>query len=128
MLPLRFSAPLRAFASPLPVTVYDTLGGYEDGQWVESEPLPRDKPIRAVVLAMSVPTLEFYREGNSSVMGITLHTQETLYFADVNNSADGQERRQSYVEYEGYRFRVAGTGFLRGNARVNLYHCVRYIP
>lgn len=127
MLPLNFSTPLLSFASRLPVTVFDTVGGYEDGQWLESEPQSREKAITAIVLAMNVATLEFYKEGNSSVMGITLHTQAELYFADVNNSPAGQELRQSYVEYENYRFRVAGTGLMLGNAGFNLYHCVRYI-
>lgn len=127
MLPLNFSTPLLSFASRLPVTIFDTVGGYEDGQWLESEPQAREKSITAIVLAMNVATLEFYKEGNSSVMGITLHTQAELYFADVNNSPTGQELRQSYVEYENYRFRVAGTGLMCGNAGCNLYHCVRYI-
>lgn len=127
MLPLNFSTPLLSFASRLPVTVFDTVGGYENGQWLESEPQSREKAITAIVLAMNVATLEFYKEGNSSVMGITLHTQAELYFADVNNSPTGQELRQSYVEYENYRFRVAGTGLMFGNAGFNLYHCVRYI-
>lgn len=127
MLPLQFSTPLLSFASRLPVTVFDTVGSYEEGQWIESEPVQREDPLTAIVLAMSVTTLEFYREGSSSAMGITLHTQENLYFTDVTSSPTGQELRQSYVEYEGYRFRVVGTGLMRGNAGFNLYHCVRYI-
>lgn len=127
-LPLDFSSVLQTFATPLPVTVFDSIGQRVDGEWQESEPEPRPAPLAAIVLAMNVPTLEFYREGDSSVSGITLHTTETLYFTDVKDTADdGQERRQSYVEYQGYRFRVVGTGFMLGNTNFNLYHCVRYV-
>ena len=68
--------------------------------------------------------LQFYAEGDSSAAGITLTTDEELFFTDFN--ADGLERRQSYVEYGGYRFRVVGTGFMQKNTLHNIYACVRY--
>lgn len=123
-MPMNFSSVLRTFGTPLPVTVLDTTGSYVDGEWIETDPLPRPKPLAAVVFAMPVDKLEFYKEGDSSAAGITLHTKETLYFADINSA--GQERRQSYVEYQGYRFRVVGTGFMLGNTNFNLYEAVRY--
>ncbi|MFQ8889833.1 MAG: hypothetical protein ACLR7Z_17290 [Bilophila wadsworthia] len=67
---------------------------------------------------------QFYAEGDSSAAGITLTTDEELFFTDIN--AEGLERRQSYVEYGGYRFRVAGTGFMQKNTLHNIYACVRY--
>jgi len=124
ILPLRFDAVLQAFGTPLPVIVSDTTGAYVDGEWTESEPVPRPHPLRAIVLAMTPARLELYQEGESSAAGITLHTTETLHFTDVNNA--GQEQRQSYVDYQGYRFRVVGTGFMHGNANCNLYEAVRY--
>ena len=124
VLPMNFDSVLQTFRSPLPVTAIDTTGGYVDGEWVETEPVPRSKPLAAIVLAMQPARLELYKEGDSSASGITLHTKETLYFTDINDA--GQEQRQSYVEYQGYRFRVVGTGFILGNTNFNLYDAVRF--
>lgn len=124
-LPMNFDFVLATFQHPQPITCIDTMGGRVDGTWTETETGRRD--INAIVLAMTVAQLEFYREGESSVSGISLHTKETLYFTDVNDTGDGQERRQTYVEYQGYRFRVAGTGFMSGNTTFNIYNCVRYV-
>ena len=123
-LPMNFDTVLQTFGSPLPVPVLDTVGSYVDGEWTEADPVPRPKPLSAIVLAMPPARLELYKEGDSSAAGITLHTKETLYFTDINNA--GQEQRQSYVEYQGYRFRVVGTGFMLGNTNFNLYEAVRY--
>lgn len=123
-LPMNFDTVLRTFGTPLPVTVLDTTGSYVDGEWAEADPVARPKPLPAIVLAMSPAKLEQYKEGDSSAAGISLHTKEKLYFTDINNA--GQEQRQSYVEYQGYRFRVVGTGFMLGNTNFNLYEAVRY--
>lgn len=123
-LPMNFDTVLRTFGTSLPVMVLDTTGSYADGEWAESDPVARPKPLSAIVLAMSPARLEQYKEGDSSAAGISLHTKETLYFTDINNA--GQEQRQSYVEYQGYRFRVVGTGFMLGNTNFNIYEAVRY--
>lgn len=123
-LPMNFDSVLQTFGTPLPVTVLDTTGSYVDGEWTETDSVPRPQSLPAIVLAMSPARLELYKEGDSSAAGISLHTKETLYFTDINNA--GQEQRQSYVEYQGYRFRVVGTGFMLGNTNFNLYEAVRY--
>ena len=123
-LPMDFSMVLQTFGSPLPVIVLDTTGSYVNGQWQESKPEPREKSISAIVLAMTPARLEQYKEGDSSAAGITLHTDAMLHFNDINNA--GQEQRQSYVDYQGYRFRVVGTGFMIGNASFNLYEAIRF--
>ncbi len=123
-LPMNFDTVLRTFGTPLPVNVLDTIGSYTDGEWAESDPATRPTPLPAIVLAMSPARLELYKEGDSSAAGISLHTKETLFFTDINNA--GQEQRQSYVEYQGYRFRVVGTGFMLGNTNFNIYEAIRY--
>lgn len=120
MIPMDFSSVLEAFSQP--VTIEDTTGSYVDGVWGESE--GTERTVSAIVLAMKPEELEFFAEGNASAGGITLTTDETLYFTDIN--ADGAEQRQSYVLYNGYRFRVVGTGFMQPNTLHNIYSCVRY--
>jgi hypothetical protein len=121
-LPMNFDAALRAFRHPAPLPLIETVGRRTDGEWEEQE--TRRYAIEAIVLAMPADKLELHKEGDSSTAGIILHTKETLFFTDINNS--GQEQRQSYVEYQGCRFRVTGTGFLKGNANFNTYEAVRH--
>ena len=121
MLPMDFSSVLDSFSQPVLVT--DTTGAHVNGVWVEDGP-ETTRTVSAIVLAMSFEELQFYAEGDSSAAGITLTTDEELFFTDIN--AEGLERRQSYVEYGGYRFRVAGTGFMQKNPLHNIYACVRY--
>lgn len=125
-LPMNFDAVLSAFRHPSPIPVYDTTGEYVDGEWTETDPVLRGD-ISAIVLAMKTADLEFYREGYSTDSGISLHTKDTLFWTDINSRPEGQESRQSYVDYQGYRFRVVGTGFMFGNTNFNIYHCVRYV-
>ena len=113
MLPMDFSSVLDSFSRPVIGT--DTTGAHVNGVWVEDGP--------GTTRTVS-EELQFYAEGDSSAAGITLTTDEELFFTDIN--AEGLERRQSYVEYGGYRFRVAGTGFMQKNTLHNIYACVRY--
>lgn len=121
MIPMDFSSVLESFSQSVVVT--DASGAHVDGVWVEDAP-GTTRTVSAIVLAMSFEELQFYAAGDSSAAGITLTTDEELFFTDSN--AEGLERRQSYVEYGGYRFRVAGTGFMRKNTLHNIYACVRY--
>ena len=160
---MNFDLVLANFASTHRLAVYDTCGAYAYGAWQESQLVRREEDISAIVLAMDAPTLEFYKEGNSSNSGITLHTKDTLYFGDVNNAGAGpetgpetapekghqcnqqatqqasqqpgqqagpeagQQAKQSYVQYQGYLFKVVGTGFMMGNTNFNIYNCLRYL-
>ena len=126
--PMNFDFTLASFGSTHRLAVYDSCGAYVYGAWQQGEPVRRAEDISAIVLAMDIATLEFLKQGNSSNSGITLHTKDTLYFNDVNNTETGQELKQSYVDYQGYRFKVVGTGFMMGNANFNIYNCVRFIP
>ena len=121
MLPMDFSSVLDSFSRPVfnphPVDVRPGGVRHNDGPGTT-------RTVSAIVLAMSFEELQFYAEGDSSAAGITLTTDEELFFTDIN--AEGLERRQSYVEYGGYRFRVAGTGFMQKNTLHNIYACVRY--
>lgn len=130
-LPMDFSTTLQAFATRAPINVFDVTGEYIDGEWVWAEPIMRPKKIRAIVLALSVQTLFFYKEGNVSDGGIALLTQEQLFFTNINNT--GASDTQTYVEYQNMRFRVVGDGFISqwnsliGNANFKCYHCLRDI-
>jgi hypothetical protein len=122
LLPMNFDAVLQEFQHPAPILRTDTVGSRIDGEWMEEETGQRF--IDAIVLAMPTGRVQFFKEGDSSAAGIVLHTRETLYFTDIDNM--GLERRQSYIDYQGYRFRVVGTGFMMGNANFNTYEAVRF--
>lgn len=129
-----FTNTLEAFYSPLPVYVEDVTGTYDAperaGIWTWGEPVRREKPILAIVLQLTYQQLDLLNEGNVSAGGIAVHTQTDLYFTDVE--ADGVEGDvQSYIVYQGYRFRVIGTGFISapfslvGNANFKNYVALR---
>ena len=81
MLPMDFSYVLDSFSQPVLVT--DTTGAHVNGVWVEDGP-GTTRTVSAIVLAMSFEELQFYAEGDSSAAGITLTTDEELFFTDIN--------------------------------------------
>lgn len=125
MLPMNFNDVYTTFRYPSPLQVFDTTGTYEHGKWVEKKPIARKPPINAVVLALSPAILEFYSHGDASASGIAIHTKATLYFTDPLHLTT--ENKQSYLDYQEYRYRVIGTGFMQAFTGIHLYHCVRYI-
>lgn len=124
-LPLSFDPVLRAFGHPRAIPVCDATGRYAGGRWTEDLPIRRARPLRAIVLATDSARLDFQAEGESSASSIVLHTREVLYFTDL--TAHGIEQTQSYVLYQGFRYRVTGDGFMIGNAGFNTYNAVRYL-
>jgi hypothetical protein len=126
MMPMDFSIVLDTFASPLPITVTDTVGAYVDGRWTLTESEPRT--ITGIVLATVPDALQFLKEGESSQPGIAIHTRDTLYYSDIDDSApDGQETRQSFVTYDGLKYRVNGSGTtFSGNVTSSIYNAVRW--
>lgn len=130
-LPMNFKPVLDAFALPLPVYVDDAEGSYNSGEWSFGELKRRAKPIKAIVLETYSKGVELLAQGNVSDGGISVITQETLYFTDAE--MDSEENRQSFVTYKGTVYRVqddanlSGGMVLTGNTNVNIYHCVRYL-
>lgn len=132
--PFDFTNVLQAFASPIPITVYDSEGTYEFGEWKWTQPVAREKPLYAIVLQLAIQRLELTNEGNESDGGIslTVPANTILYFTNAN-MAESVENKQSYVLYQGQRFRVLGTGFfsdkgsMLGNTNMKLYHCEKWL-
>lgn len=122
-LPLDFAMVVEALGLPGGVRVWDSEGQHVDGVWREGEGEAREEAVGTIVLTAPTARLGLRREGETSDSGIWLYTREVLYFSDVGTG--GVEGRQSYVEYQGYRYRVTGSGFLGGNTNVNLYQCER---
>ena len=116
-----FSKVLNAFGQPVSVT--DVNGSHVNGMWREAEQATRQ--IRGIILVMTLEQIQFLTEGSSSSGGITVTTNDTLYFADINNS--GVQTLQSYVDYGGYRYKVIGTGLMDKNTNHNIYNCIRHI-
>lgn len=108
------------------IEIVDTVGAYVDGVWKETELEGKHRTIQAIPLAMSPEELELYSNGEDSAAGITLTTKAVLYFSDI--TAYEQQPMQSYAIYQGYRFRVMGENFMRGNVDgITIYSLVRYI-
>ena len=127
MTPMDFRSVLETFAYPDPIPVWDTTGSRDpSGVWRESDPVPRGT-IRAIVLGLTTRDLEIYPEGEASQGGISLTTDAELYFSDVVDTGGGQETRQSYVEFQGRRYRVTGSALLYGNTAHHIYHALRSI-
>ena len=132
-LPMDFLPVLQSFAHPEPLRVWDAEGAYDAaGRWVESDPVERDAPVQAIVLATGARNLEFSGEGEASGGGISITTSVELYFTDAANLADdafaGEIRtRQSYVLYKHRRYRVTGSGLTSGNANVRIYYALRHM-
>lgn len=108
------------------IEVTDVTGAYVDGVWVEDSENAVTRTIEAIPLALSNEELRLVPDGEDSDGGITLTTQAELYFTDIN--ATEQTTTQSYVLYQGYRWRVVGTNLMRGNVLgLNIYTALRYI-
>lgn len=107
------------------IEVVDVTGSYIDGVWVENSNIVQ-RTIKAIPLAMSSEDLKLYPEGEASEGGITLTTNDTLYFTDIN--AIEQSNTQSYVIYQGYKWRVVGNNLMNGNVDgLSIYAALRYI-
>lgn len=122
-LPLDLSVALAAFTHPNPIRVTETLGRRVNGRYQITE-LP-ERTITGVVLAIDTERLEFLSSGDATAGGINISTKDTLYFIDPK---DGEtENRQSYIHYQGYRFRIVASRFTMGNTIYNSYDCLRYM-
>lgn len=90
------------------------------------DPLPvYQREIKAIVLMDSIEQQQFYADGNSTSGVLAVICNDKLYIADAFQG--GQERRQSYVIYDGLKYKVSASGKLFGNTNKHLYHCVRYL-
>ena len=108
------------------IEVMDIEGAYVDGVWAEDAENAVTRTIEAIPLALSNEELRLVPDGEDSEGGITLTTQAELYFTDIN--ATEQTTVQSYVFYQGYRWRVVGTNLMRGNVLgMNIYTALRHI-
>ena len=125
-LPMDFSRVLHKLAAPEALAVWDTVGTYIDGEWIESDGIPR-QPVQAVVLGLGPRDLELVPEGERSGGGISITTQEELFFSDLLDESMGQDARQSYVEYKNRRYRVTGSALMHGNTNLRVYHALRSI-
>ena len=107
------------------IEVIDCEGRHVDGIWQEAA-IEESRTVRAIPLALSSEDLKFYPHGDNSEGGITLTTDAELFYTDIN--ADGLQGRQSYVLYQGYRWRVVGNNLMKGNvAGLSIYTALRFV-
>ena len=131
MLPMDFSDVISKFATPLPVEVYDVTGGYEFGEWKWQEPVLRRRNLETVVLQLSIEQLQLYQQGNIADGGIALLTNEPMHISGAHRQDEGGADTQSFVVYQGQKWRVVGNGFLSGpgnvgNTTTHCWHCLRW--
>lgn len=107
------------------VEVEDTTGSYYGGVW--QEVMQGDyRTIKGIMLAEGPETLELYSDGSASTAKITVTTTARLWWADI--LAESQEQRQSYILWQGYRWRVMGNNLMIGNVdKLSIYTAERYI-
>lgn len=107
------------------VEVEDTTGSYYSGVW--QEVMQGDyRTIKGIMLAEGPETLELYSDGSASSAKITVTTAARLWWADI--LAESQEQRQSYILWQGYRWRVMGNNLMIGNVdKLSIYTAERYI-
>ena len=123
LLPLELQDVLDNLSYPGGVTVYERTGTRStSGAW--SSTAGTSRTIQAVVLTADVQELQILSGGDVSGGGIVIHTPETLYFQNANDAGD--ELRQSFIQWQGFTFRVVGTGFQSQNANFNTYIATRY--
>ena len=121
---MTFQATFNSFAWQS-IEVEDTIGAYTNGVW-EEVMLGNRRTIRAIPFAMKPEELELYSDGSASTAGITLTTPDYLFWSDI--MADVQEQKQSYVLWQGWRWRVMGNNLMIGNVdKLLIYSAVRFI-
>jgi hypothetical protein len=116
-LPLNLNAVLTTFGKSL--TAWE-LGGTRqtDGTWTGT--VENTRFISAVVLAAKAAELQLIAPGESLGAGIVVQTTAVLHFQTVT------DRLQSFVTYQGFTWRILGTGLMTPNAGYNLYYATRY--
>lgn len=108
------------------IEIEDHIGRYLDGEWVELNPMSAPRFIRAIPLIGNSQDLAIVQEGSASFTDLYLVTDATLYYTDINATA--QETRQSYALYQGYKYRIVGEGLMRGNVQtLTIYSAKRYV-
>ena len=133
---MNFNAVLRAFRHPRAITVHDCVGrrlpgarwawgAEKDGQWTEGG--REEREIRAIVLAASPRNFVVAAEGGATESRLALFTAEELHYPDLTNQQTGPDPRQSYLFYQGQRYRVVGGGLLFGNTNMRQYEAARNI-
>lgn len=107
------------------IEVIDTVGQHINGEWVEDAQVTQ-RTIKAIPFALSSEDLKLYPHGDNSEGGITLTTNDPLYFTDINATELGT--KQSYVLYQGYKWRVVGNNLMQGNVHgLSIYTALRFI-
>lgn len=122
---MEFPATFAAFAWSS-IEVIDTVGRYDNGVWVERMPLGAPRTIKAIPFAEGSFDLSIYPDGSASEGTTTFTTAATLYYTDITSEA--QEQRQSYINWQGYTWRVKGKNLFLGNVfGLMIYKAERYI-
>ena len=118
-LPLNLNVVLTTFAVPGGLTAWELSGVRNaDGTWTGAAENTRF--ITAVVLAAKAAELQLIAPGESLGASIVLQTPAVLHF---QTAADPL---QSFVTYQGFTWRILGTGLMTPNAGFNLYYATRY--
>lgn len=116
-LPLNLNVVLTTFGQSL--TAWELAGTRNaDGTWTGTAENTRF--ITAVVLAAKAAELQLIAPGESLGAGIVLQTPAVLHFQTVADPL------QSFVTYQGFTWRILGTGLMTPNAGYNLYYATRY--
>ena len=120
VLPLNLNAVISTFAVPGGLTAWELAGVRNAaGTWTGTAQNSRTiDPV--VVLAAKAAELQLIAPGESLGAGIVLQTQAVLHFQTATDNL------QSFVTYQGFTWRILGTGLMAPLAGYNLYYATRY--
>jgi len=127
-LPMNLSAVMSAFQSPVPVYAFERdgfktpAGIWQNGIVAGS----KRKLTTPVILQLDRQELALMVSGDVAEGGISIQTPDTLYFNTSTEDRIGLQGKQSFIEYQGFTFRVIATGFTSPNATHQTYYAVRY--
>lgn len=103
----------------IPVDIIDTewVKNEETGQDVQQYGEPRC--LRVAVEPSSSKTMEMIFGGSVEDGDIGIWTSECLYMEETYE--DGERKRQSFVDYEGHKYRISKIGQWRPQAGIQVY-------
>lgn len=124
-LPFDFSATLEAFECPEPIEVYEKVGEYVDGKWVEYK--ENQRSLSCILLNVDETKQEIVGQGRNVVGAYCMmfpEGQDELYFSwQQNNTIQG---KQSFAVIDGFEYIVVNNPETRRNAGFLSYYALRY--
>lgn len=107
----------------IPIAIQDVVYAASGGK--DSQGSPVSRIIQAAIDPSNARKMEYLFGGSVSDGDILIYTSEPLYIDDMYSS--GSARRQSFVTYSGFKYRVANIADWSGQTGIYVYLAKRYV-